>query len=501
MSRRDYEQLIDHVRQTSLLSSTAQLLGWDQQVMMPRGGVEYRSRQMGMMAGLIHERSTDPRVGQWLAACEADGELTADPSGDAAVNVRELRRSFDQATKLPCDLVEAFARTGALSRAAWEEARRENDFSRFRPWLERMIELCRRKASCLGWQQGGEPWDALGDLYEPGVTAADVEALFTPLRPRLKRLKDEILGRRGSPRSAFDRMVFPAEPWRRFVQFVAEKLGFDFDRGRLDTAAHPFCCGFEPNDVRLTTRFDEQNPIEPLFSTMHETGHGIYNQGLPVEHVGTPLGSAVSHAIHESQSRLWENLVGRRASFWTWCLPHMKKACGGAVAELSVDQALDAVNLVRPGMIRVEADEVTYNLHIMVRFDLERALLAGDLAVADLPEAWKNKYAALLGVDVPDDARGCLQDIHWSQGALGYFPSYAMGNLYAAQFYEKAAEEMGDLDAQFSAGSFEPLRQWLAQAIHRHGMRYRAPELCERVTGRTLSPEPFVASLEARLGG
>jgi carboxypeptidase Taq len=276
-------------------------------------------------------------------------------------------------------------------------------------------------------------------------------------------------------------------------------MGFDFERGRIDPTVHPFCSGSHPGDVRITTRYAKDKFFDALGSTMHEAGHGLYEQGLPVEHNGTPLGNAVSLGIHESQSRMWENFVGRSRPFWKWCLPELQKAFGDAISHVTLDDAYQGMNLVRPDFIRVEADEATYNLHIMVRFELERALMSGDLAPADLPHEWNRRYKEYLGVDVPDDARGCLQDVHWSAGLLGYFPTYTLGNLYAAQLFEKALEDIPDLYDSFAEGDFSPLKTWLNTNVHEHGSRYLPAELCERVTGKPLGAEPLLRHLNDQL--
>ena len=494
-----YEKLIDHVREEHLLRTTASLLSWDQEVMMPRAGVEHRSRQCALLARLAHQMTIDSRVGEWLSACEEDDQLMSDPLAVASVNVRELRRHHDRAVKLPQELVEQIAATSSTARAHWEVARRENDFDQFKPWLSKIVELTRRKAECLGWPEGGEPWDALADAYEPGLSAASVSAVFDPLRERLVRLNEKLLGSTQPPANCFSGVTLREAPMRRFVRDVAGRLGFDFSRGRLDTSTHPFCATLAEHDVRMTTRYGESNPIEPLFSTMHETGHGIYNQGLPAQHAGTPMGSSVSLSIHESQSRLWENQVGRSRAFWTWSFPKLRRYFGATVKSLSPEAVYASANRVQPQCIRVEADEATYNLHIVVRFELERSLMNDSLAVGDLPEAWAGQYKDALGIDVPDDAQGCLQDIHWSGGAIGYFPTYTLGNLYAAQFFEAASQQISDLPEQIAKGHFDSLRTWLGRGIHQQGMRYRSAELCEQVTGKPLSAEPLMRHLEGKL--
>ena len=435
-----YQQLIKLVKDANCLGSVEWLLGWDQETMMPERGVAYRAEQLALLARLHHEAWTSPRLGEVLAECEGDSNLTADPEGDTAANLREIRRDYDLATKLPAKLVEEIAKISSLGQHVWQEARRDADFSQFQPTLEQIVDLLQQKAKCIGWKDDGEPWDALADHYEPGMTAAWVETIFTPLRDRLKGLLDEILSASKQPNNRFNELEIPAEKQRAFVKFVAESIGFDFSRGRLDTSAHPFCSHTHCNDVRMTTRFEKNNVIEAaLGSTMHECGHGMYEQGLLYEHVGTPVGESVSLGIHESQSRMWENQVGRSRAFWKWCHPKLSEFFGDAVRGIDADELYECANIVRPSFIRVEADEATYNMHIMVRFELERAILKGDLAVGDIPAAWNAKYKEYLNLDVPNHRVGCLQDIHWSGASMGYFPTYTLGNLYCAQFFEKGA--------------------------------------------------------------
>jgi len=490
-----YEELTLKVKETSVLRSTMSVLGWDQRTKMPPGGVELRSNQLALLAKLVHERSTAPEIGELLAQCEADKNLTADPHSDAAANLRELRRSYDRATRLPSDHVEENARTHAIAEHHWEEARAKKDFSLFEPWLEKNIELSRKTAGFYGWEPNEEPWDALAEGYEPGMRAAKVESVFTPLRDRLQALVADLAG--GTmPSGAIHGVALPIDAQMTFVTKIAEAIGFDFSRGRIDTTVHPFCSGTHPGDVRLTTRFSDTKFFDSLAATMHETGHGIYEQGLPVEHNGTPLGRAVSLGLHESQSRMWENFVGRSRAFWSWCQPLVAKDLG---LPFSADEIYAGMNIVDPSFIRVEADEATYNLHIMVRFELERALMNGDLAAADLPHEWNRRYKEYLGVDVPDDALGCLQDVHWSGGSFGYFPTYTLGNLYAAQIFEKIREDIPDIDERFERGDFGPLKTWLNENLHVHGSRFVPSELCERLTGKPLTADALLRHLEGKL--
>ncbi len=469
---------------------------------MPAGGLDQRSGQLAELAQITHERATDPRVGEWLAACESDAELTADPASDAAVNLRWWRHSYDRSTKLPARLVVAMSRATSAGKAAWAQAREASDFKKFAPSLEHIVALCREEADAYGVAAGGERWDALAQGYEPGMTAQSVAEVFDPLRPRLAGLIERLREAPHPPSDDFTRLKLPQDQQEVFVRKVAKAIGFDFSRGRLDVSTHPFCSGTHPGDVRLTTRFADDNVNDALGSTMHECGHGLYEQGLPAEHANTPRGAAVGLSIHESQSRMWENQVGRSAAFWAWAMPQLKECFGSAVSRFDHAAVVGAANRVEPGLIRVEADEATYNLHIMIRFALERALLSGDLAVADLPEAWNAAYRRDLGLEVPDDARGCLQDIHWSMGALGYFPTYTMGNLYSAQLFEAARDALGGaqaLDDQFAAGEFAPLLTWLRENVHAWGRTHDSAALCLKVTGKPLSAEPLMRHLEGKL--
>lgn len=508
MTTSAYDQLIDHIKDANLLGSTGSILGWDQETLMPSKGLAHRTRQLAQIAKLTHQMRIDPRVGQWLGECETDDALTSDPLTASAVNLREIRRDYDKATKLPEALVVEMSETTSQAKHEWAEARKANDYGRFKPWLAKVVVLNQQKAECYGWDKtsgitpgggGGEPWDALADSFEAGMTAASVAEVFTPLRKRLVPLLEEILGSKTGPSNAFNELKLPIDQQMKFVKAISAAVGFDYDRGRLDESTHPFCSGTHCNDVRMTTRFHEDNVNDALGSTLHESGHGIYEQGLPEAHIGTPMGSAVGLSIHESQSRMWENQVGRSWAFWSWCYPKLAEFFGDAACRLSMEEVYSGANIVNPGLIRVEADEATYNLHIMIRFEIERLLMKSELSVDDLPEVWNAKYKEYLQVDVPDDRRGCMQDIHWSMGAIGYFPTYTMGNLYCAQFFEAAKDQLGDLDAMFAEGNFTTLRTWLNTNIHAHGKRYRSADLVQHVTGKPLSADPLMRHLEGKL--
>ncbi len=492
-----YPALVERVREASLVGSVASVLGWDQETVMPQGGVEFRSRQLALLARLHHERSTDPQIGELLERSAADTSI--DPAGPEAANIREMQRDFDRACKLPASLVEELAKVSSVAQHEWAAARSASDFAKFRPWLEKLVALNRQKAQCLGIPAGGEAWDALADTFEPGCRARDVAALFGPLRERLRGLLDRVMGSAHGPSNRFNELELDIDSQERFVRFVAESVGFDFTRGRLDRSTHPFCGGSHCNDVRLTTRYRGDCVNDALGSTIHEAGHGMYEQGLPFDHVGTPLGEAVSLGIHESQSRMWENQVGRSRAFWTWCAPHVMRHFGDRARGFGADELYGAANVVEPGFIRVDADEATYNQHVMVRFALERALIGGELEVGDLPGEWNRLYKDHLGLDVPDDRRGCLQDVHWSMGAFGYFPTYTLGTLYAAQLFDAARAALPGLDDGLAKGDFAPLLKWLNREVHAHGRRFLPGDLCRRVTGKPLSAEPFLAHLEAKL--
>ncbi len=502
-----YAELCTLRHEAKTLGSIGALLNWDQETYMPHAAAAHRADQASLLSGIEHEKLTSKRLGDLLAQCEADKSLSGDAASREGANIREMRRDYDLATKLPTELVSELAKVGSQAQEVWKDARQKNDFAMFRPWLEKMFELTRRKAECLmsGKSGGakGELYDALLDEYEPGATGKEIEAVFTPLRPRLSGLVKELAGaaaKGNAPRDAFLKAEFPAAKQHEFGQFVLKTMGFDFGAGRLDTTTHPFCSGMAPGDTRLTTRYRDEKFTDALYGTMHEGGHGLYEQGLPKsERFGQPVSEAISLGIHESQSRMWENFVGRSREFWEWALPHAKKFAGGSLDQFSVADAFGATNLVQPSYIRVEADEATYNLHVMLRFGLERSLISGELPIKDLPGEWNKRFKDLLGVEVPDDRRGCMQDVHWSFGLIGYFPTYTLGNLYAAQMWETIHQQIPGMRDRMRAGDFAPLLTWLREKIHQHGRRYGAAELCKQITGKPLSADPLMRHLEGKL--
>ncbi len=497
-----YDQLLETLRLDETLKSVASTLSWDQETMMPEGGAALRADQLTMLSGLIHERNTDPRLGDLLSEAEADSAIADDPIAQA--NLREIRRDFDMATKLPKSLVEEMARCNSQGMMAWKAARAANDFPKFLPWLEKTFELNRRKAECLGVPEGGELYDALMDIYEPGMTAKRTEEIFGPLReftvPLVQKVAEaKAAGKAPSIEPAVRKL--PIDKQVEFATRVTAAMGFDYSCGRMDPSTHPFCQGMGPGDCRLTNRYRENGWCDALSSGTHEAGHGMYEQGLPkAERFGQPLAESVSLGIHESQSRMWENQVGRSHAFWKWALPVAREIFGAeALKGIEVESIFKAANIVEPNFIRVESDEVTYNLHIMLRFELERAMIRGDLACKDLPGVWNERIKNDLGLTVTEDRIGCLQDIHWSMGAVGYFATYTFGNLYSAQFWQAMGESMPGREQDIERGDFSAILKWVREHIHQHGRRYSAGELCERATGKKLSSEPLMRYLESKV--
>ena len=492
-----YEKVCGHARQTALLATVESLLGWDERTLMPAAGAAHRAEQMTLLAGMIHRRQTDPQLGEWLAEL-ADSPLAADEHSETGTTIRQLKRQYDKQVKLPQSLVEELARTAVLGQQVWQKARADDDFAAFRPILEKTIHLKRQQADALGYAECR--YDALLDDFEPEELTANIAGVLSRLRDELVPLVGQIAQSGREPNVEILKRRYPVGVQEKLGRRAAGLIGFDFDRGRLDVTTHPFCSGLGPDDCRITTRYDERFFPGAFFGILHEAGHGIYDQGLRRELFGLPPGEAVSLGIHESQSRLWENLVGRSRAFWDFFFPAAQEAFPEALAGVTADELHFAINDVRPSLIRVEADEATYNLHILIRFELEQALLEDDLPVAELPGAWNDKYAEYLGMRPPNDTTGVLQDIHWASGAIGYFPTYSLGNLCAAQFFEQADADLGGLAGMFGRGEFAALREWLGRNIHTAGQCYRAAELVEKVTGRPLSHRPLVSGLRGKLG-
>ncbi|MBI5250833.1 MAG: carboxypeptidase M32 [Desulfomonile tiedjei] len=489
-----YEKISAHSKEMTHLGSAMAILNWDQRTQIPRSGHASRAQVLATMAGMIHKMATDPRVGEWLSILE-NSHVCRDPLAIEAVNVREWRRSFDRATKIPQELAVEIARAAAEGQSVWEKARPENDWKLFEPYLERIVGLKREEAQALGFEN--EPYDALLDAYERAETARNLEPVFKRLTEALVALLQRIISSGRQPDPCLKHLYFPIAEQEAFAVSVAKRIGYDMEAGRLDVSAHPFTTGIAPGDVRITTRYSENYFNEAFFGVIHETGHALYHQGLPLDHWGTPFCRPISLGINESQSRMWENLVARSKEFWRCFYPEAQARFKelGAVDE---QDFYFSINNVRPSLIRVEADEVTYNIHILLRFELEVLLIRGDLDVRDLPDAWNSKMQAYLGVTPPDFSQGSMQDVHWSSGSIGYFPTYTLGNLYSAQFFAQAEKDLGDLRLQIERGEFAPLLDWLRRKIHNQGTRYLPRDLVKTVTGEDLDSQFLIDYLERK---
>ncbi|QXD14731.1 carboxypeptidase M32 [Rhodocaloribacter litoris] len=477
------------------LNAAAAVLEWDQETYMPADAAEVRAAQLTTLRRLSHELFTADTTGDLLD--RAAETLDEQGAGLDAALLRVTRRDYERARRLPARLVAELAHAAALAREAWREARETNTFATFAPHLETIVRLNREKADALGYDE--HPYDALLDEFEPGTRTAEVARVFAGLREALLPLVRAI-AERPAPDDAFlHRRYDPQKQWD-FGLAVLRDLGYDFHRGRQDRSAHPFSTTFSVHDVRITTRLDEHFFNTAFFGTLHEAGHALYEQGVDPALDRTPLAGGTSLGMHESQSRLWENLVGRSRPFWQHYFPRLQAVFPENLGDVTLDAFHRAVNRVTPSLIRVEADEVTYNLHIMLRFELELALLEGDLTVRDVPSAWNDRMESYLGLRPDTDADGALQDIHWSLGTLGYFPTYALGNLISAQLFERIRHDLPDLDDQIAAGRFDALLGWLREKIHRHGRARTAPELLQDVTGKALDPAPWLAYVREKYG-
>ncbi len=497
-AQKAYDELVSILKETALLESTAGVLNWDERTYMPRAGAPLRADQISLLAGMIHDRFTDKKVGDLLDEL-VDSELTKDPESAEAVNIRETKRNYDKETKLPGDLVKEITKTTTLAQGEWVKARKNNDFKHFLPWFEKVVDLSRQVAEAYGYED--DMYDALLDNYEPWMKSKEVDTVFTELRKDLVTLLEKIKNAPRKPDKSIVERDYDVSLQRVFGETVAQTMGYSFDSGRLDITTHPFCTGLGPGDTRITTRYNPKRLNDALFGTMHEAGHGLYEMGIEKDkYFGTPMGSSASLGIHESQSRMWENQVGRSLPFWHYFFPIAQKMFRDSLGDVKLDDFYAAINNVEPSYIRVEADEATYNLHILLRYELERPLLKGDLKPADVPGEWNDRFEKYFGVKVDKDPNGCLQDVHWSAGLIGYFPTYTLGNLYSAMFFDQAKKEMSDLHDMFERGELLPLREWLREKIHKHASRYKAIDLGKKVTGEVLSHKPLMAYMNAKFG-
>jgi carboxypeptidase Taq len=488
-------------RESLYLKRAASVLHWDQETCLPEKGVEERSEQLAMLEGIAHEKFISPETGRLLSEL---GSSTENPSDDEKLPELErdflkvLRYDYDRAVKLPVDFVSAAARAEGLSQAAWVSARRNNDFSAFLPHLVKMIDFSRQRA--IYWGYKDNPYDGLLDIYEKGMGVQAISEVFTPLAERLKALLKKISSR-PQPDNSFLDQGFDVEKQASFSRDLLKRLNFDTSRGRLDVSAHPFTTTLGSDDVRITTRYLERQVQSNIFSTIHEAGHAFYEMGFPEKLRSSSLADGASMGIHESQSRLWENVIGRSRAFWEAMYPVLRSYFPGQLSAFKAEDFYMAINLVESSLIRIEADEVTYSLHIIVRFELEKQLIQGSLDPAKLPEAWREKMKELLGVQPETDAEGVLQDVHWSMGSFGYFPSYALGNLYGLQFWEKLRSEIPNVETQIAEGNFTLIRDWLKETIYIWGCRKDPSDLLKTVTGKSLSAEPFLNYMESKYSG
>ncbi len=489
------KELYDNMRELAIIRSCQALLDWDERTYMPRNGSEHRGNQSAFLSGIAHEKFVSPKNGEILDNLISSG---LDPQADNpdSANIREIKRVYDKAVKIPKSLVEELSRTITMSQGVWQEARAKSDFPMFRPWMEKVVHLKQQEAQAVGFKDAA--YDAMLDDFEPGSSTPVIAKVFAGLRNELVDLLSRIRSSGRGPDTTIITRNYPVDAQEQFGIAAASAIGFDFSSGRLDVTAHPFCTGIGPFDTRITTRYNPNHFPQAFFGVLHEAGHGLYEQGLPKETYGLPCGEAASLGIHESQSRMWENMVARSHSFWKYFYPRAQKAFPGALGNVTLDQFHFAVNDVRSSLIRIEADEATYNLHILLRFEIESAFFNGDLKVADVPGVWNEKFQKFFGITPKNDGEGCLQDVHWSAGLIGYFPTYTLGNLYAAQFFQKAQSDLGDLDGQFARGEFAPLLGWLRDKIHSQGQRYRAEQLIERVTGKPLLHQPLIDYLKGK---
>ncbi|QDT05932.1 Thermostable carboxypeptidase 1 [Rubripirellula lacrimiformis] len=481
-----------------VLQTTADTLEWDERTGMPVGAGSYRATQVSTLRGMVHELRTAESYGDDLCQL-VEAFSDDDPHSDSAATVRELHRDWSRDRKLPTDLVRRTSQATIGGQQMWDAARKADDFSMFRDSLSEVVDLKREIGQRWAADSDRSPYEALLDEYEPNASVASLQTMFDSLRVPLVDLIAKIKDAPRQPDYSVLQRDFPIDAQRKFSHRIASLVGFDFDRGRLDETSHPFCTTLGPSDIRILTRFESDWLPSGIFGTLHEAGHGLYEQGMREEWFGLPPGSYVSLGMHESQSRLWENQVGRSHAFWRHMYGETQTTFSPQLDDVSIDEFHFAVNTIRPSLIRVEADEATYNLHIIIRFDLERQMIEGSLSIDDLPEAWNSRYESDLGIRPPSAADGVLQDVHWSAGLIGYFPTYTLGNLASAQLFDAAAAELGDLDEAFARGEFAPLLDWLVQNVHRHGRCFSGSELVRQATGSELSADALVGYLQRKL--
>jgi carboxypeptidase Taq len=479
------------------LKSAIALVNWDKDVCMPSKGSGPRAAMLSYLAGDLHDKVLSQEFRGLLAEAKAAADANELPPDQRAI-VREVWRDVSREEKLPLEFVKELTQVTSEAYHVWMDARQKKDFAIFAPYLTKIVALKRREAELVGFKES--PYDALLDTFEPYATTREIAVALGDLKNFLAPFLVKIKNSKVKPPREAIAGDFDVEAQKAFCAMAAKQVGYDFDAGRLDVSAHPFSTSFHPLDSRITTRYCRSEFLQSISGVIHETGHALYEQGLPVAQFGTPLGEAVSLGIHESQSRMWENLVGKGRPFWTYFYPLLQKEFPAQLRNAPLDTFYRAMNTVEPSFIRVEADEVTYNLHIVMRFEIERALIEGDIAVGDLPRIWNSKMKELLLLDVPDDSLGVLQDVHWSFGGIGYFPTYSLGNLYSAQFFAAAQRDLPALDAEMARGEFGSLLRWLRENIHSHGKFYSAQELVKKATGEALNSRYFADYITRKYG-
>lgn len=483
---------------TTTLKQYGEILGlvyWDMRTGAPRKGIEFRSEAVGTLSAEVFRLSTSDEMGELLEKLEQPDTYATLGEIDRKL-AEEMRKEFDRNRKLPPELYKEYVILASQSESAWEVAKEKNDFPGFASYLERIVEMNRQFIEY--WGVEGTPYDTLLDMYEPGMTTSELDRLFGELRSRLVPLSEAIATRGDRPDTSFLEGKFDIAAQKKFSRFILEQMGYDFEAGRLDETVHPFATGLSIGDVRITTHYYENDLVSALFSTIHEGGHALYEQNIAQELARTPLATGTSMGIHESQSRLWENMIGRSLGFWQRYFPDLQMHFPGQLDGVTAEAFYRGINVSQPSLIRIESDELTYNLHIMIRYEIEKMLFNEALAVRDLPEVWNAKYKEALGVEPKTDSEGVLQDVHWSGGAFGYFPSYSLGNMYAAQMLNTARSKLPDLDAQIARGELKPLKDWLTEGIYRHGKLLNPSEIILGITGEPLQSTYLCDYLEAK---
>lgn len=488
-----YQQFVQHLQKAANIEAAIAVLHWDKEVNLPVKGAAGRGQVIATLAGMLHEIATDDQLGEWIGTLKKDDALSA----DQLKNVQVVSKDYDKGKKLDTEFIIRKSKAESASYHAWLAAREKNDFELFKPALTKMIDIKKEEVEKLGFED--HPYDTLLDAFEPQAKTAELVALFEDIKAQLTTLTAKIRAK-AQVENDFLFQHYPSQKQWDLGLDLLKNIGYDLEKGRQDKSPHPFTITFNPHDVRVTTVVDENNLETMTWSCLHEGGHALYEQGLNIEYFGLPLGRSTSLGIHESQSRLWENNVGRSKNYWIAHYQQLQNTFPDQLGAVSLDVFYRGINKIQPSLIRIESDELHYHLHILIRFELEKALMEEKLKVADLKEAWNAKYKAYLDVDVPNDNKGILQDIHWAHGSIGYFPTYSLGSLYAAQFYHQATKELPNLEEEIRQGNNQPLLDWLRENIHQHGRKYTAKELCEKVCGEPLNAKYFMDYAKKKFG-